>query len=99
MSDDGDIEAGPARKVPENTSREAGVFISSHLLGEFVQKLADDPNVVSLRIEPHNLSSASWYVVWEYAVLDLEKYLKEIERRQHELLGENATYRLLGETK
>jgi|GEM_PF-6971970 len=99
MSDDVGIEAAPARSVPKNKSREAGVFIPSNLLGEFVQKLADDPSVVSLRIEPYNLSSASWYVVWEYAVLDLEKYLEEIERRQYELVEGNATYRLLGDTK
>ncbi len=75
------MTASRPTQPPENTPRSLGTPVTLEKVGETVQRLANDPDVLEIHVHPH--PSGGWLVTWQYAVLDLdEHYLRLFERYQ-----------------
>jgi hypothetical protein len=86
------------RELPENKVQKVGVFVDADNVGELVQRLLNDPDVLGIdRIESGLAINHDWYVVVNYAVLDLETRQSEITNRLHALTNEDMTFRRVAE--
>jgi hypothetical protein len=74
------------KNPPENLPHEAGAAVELEQVGETVQKIVEDPDVLNVRVEPHP-DGTTWLIFWEYAVMDLDEHYSRIFQRQSELLS------------
>lgn len=85
------------REPTANDPIEMGVFAHTSRLGEVVQKIADDPDVISFKIIPTSAGGEEWFVTAKFAVVNLEARQNEIAQRLFHTLDDNMTFRIISE--